>query len=245
MIRVLKSLFGLYAAIMFALSLLIVTPCYLLIFLLAPKKKAPHLAHLYVSRNWARMLFPIFFIRVKTRNKEFIDRNKVYLLVGNHRSQLDIPAYAQACPNTIRFLAKEELIKIPLMGYIIRNLYITVNRKSQEDRQRSMNAMVQSLRDGVSIFLCPEGTRNKTIEHLLPFKDGAFRVAIQSQLPLAVLTVKNADRLLSPLRPVELSPGTMECIWSKPIETKGMTEQDVPRLKEMVVALMVASLEGK
>jgi 1-acyl-sn-glycerol-3-phosphate acyltransferase len=245
MIRVLKALFGLWAALLFSLSLLIVTPCYLCIFLFAPKKKAPHLAHLYVSRNWARMLFPIFFIRIKIRNKELIDRNRVYVFIGNHRSQLDVPAYAVACPNTIRFLAKEELTKIPLLGYVIRNLYITVNRKSQEDRQRSMNAMVQSLRDGVSIFLCPEGTRNKTGEPLLPFKDGAFRVAIQAQLPLAVLTVKNTDKLLSPLRPIELSPGTMECIWSKPIETKGMTEKDVPRLKEMAAALMIASLEEK
>jgi 1-acyl-sn-glycerol-3-phosphate acyltransferase len=245
MIRVLKSLFGIYAGLMFAFSLLIVTPCYLCVFLLASKKRAPHIAHRYISRSWAWMLFPIFFIRIKTKNKEYIDRKRTYVFVGNHRSQLDVPAYARACPITIKFLAKEELTKIPLMGYIIRNLYISVNRKSAEDRKRSMDKMLQSLRDGVSIFLCPEGTRNKTKDPLLPFKDGAFRVAIASQLPVAVLTIKNADKLLSPLRPIELSPGTIECIWSKPIETAGMTEKDMSRLKEMVAALMIESLQAK
>jgi 1-acyl-sn-glycerol-3-phosphate acyltransferase len=244
MIRALKTLFGLWAALLFALSLLIVTPCYLFVFLLAPKQKAPHIAHRYISRNWAGMLFPIFFVRVKTKNKELIDSKRVYVFIANHRSQLDVPAYAVACPNTIRFLAKEELTKIPLLGYIIRNLYISVNRKSSEDRQRSMNAMQQSLRDGISIFLCPEGTRNKTSEPLLPFKDGAFRTAIEAQVPLAVLTVKNSEKLLSPLRPVELSPGTVECIWSMPIETKGMTEQDIPRLKEIARQQMLNSLNN-
>jgi 1-acyl-sn-glycerol-3-phosphate acyltransferase len=233
MLRVLKSLFGIYAAILFAVSLLIVTPCYLLIFMLAPKKKAAHWAHRYISRSWASMLFPGFLIRIKTKNAKFIDKNKVYVFVANHRSQLDVPAYARACPCTIRFLAKEELTKIPLMGYIIRNLYISVNRKSREDRQRSLNAMLQSLRDGISIFLCPEGTRNKTSDPLLPFHDGAFKVAIDAQVPLACLAIKNSEKLLSPVRAVELSPGTIECIWLPPIETKGMTEKDVPLLREM------------
>jgi 1-acyl-sn-glycerol-3-phosphate acyltransferase len=243
MIRALKSLFGIYAALMFALSLLVVTPLYILLFLIAPKKTAPHIAHRFISRNWAKLLFPVFFVLIKTRNRKHIDRKKVYVFVGNHRSQLDIPVYAVSCKNTIRFLAKEELTKIPLLGFIIRKLYISVNRKSQEDRQRSMQAMLQSLRDGVSIFICPEGTRNKTSEPLLPFKDGAFRVAIEAQVPLAVLTVKNAENLLSPLRPIELSPGMIECIWSPPIDTTGMTDKDVPRLKQMAADLMIANLK--
>jgi 1-acyl-sn-glycerol-3-phosphate acyltransferase len=243
MIRALKSLFGIYAAILFSVSLLVVTPLFLLVFWLVPEKKAPHIAHQYISRHWAGLLFPIFFIRIKTRNRHYINKNKVYVFVGNHRSQLDIPAYAVACKNTIRFLAKEELTRIPLLGYIIRKLYISVNRKSPEDRQRSMDRMLQSLQDGVSIFICPEGTRNKTSEPLLPLRDGAFRVAIEAQVPLAVLTVKNAENLLSPLRPIELQPGTIECIWSPPIETTGMTDKDLSRLKQMAAELMITSLK--
>jgi 1-acyl-sn-glycerol-3-phosphate acyltransferase len=244
MIRLLRTLLGLYAGLIFSLSLLIVTPCYLLVFLFAPKHKAPHIAHRFISRRWAGSLLPLFFIRIKIKNGELIDKNKTYVFIGNHRSQLDIPAYAVACRNTIRFLAKEELTKIPLMGYIIRKLYISVNRKSKEDRQRSLNAMLESLRDGISVFICPEGTRNKTSEPLLDFRDGAFRLAIESQLPLAVLTIKNSENILSPLRPIELSPGVIECIWSAPVETKGMTENDLPALKETAKNLMLKSLSS-
>jgi len=176
------------------------------------------------------------------RNQEYLDRNENYVFVANHSSALDIPAYALSSKNTFRFLSKAELAKIPVLGFIIRNLYITVDRKNKNDRVKSMEAMLQSLHDGVSIFICPEGTRNRTSAPLLDFRDGAFRTAIEAQVPIAVLTVKNANKLLTPLRPLELRPGTVELIWSKPIPTKGMTLQDVERLKRMAYEKMLSNL---
>ncbi len=240
--RVFRFLFGIYAAVVFTLTMVIVVVAYILIFSLAPKSKAPHWAHRYVSYNWAATLFIFFLVRWKIKNKELIDPKKNYVFVANHRSMLDIPAYALATKNTFKFLAKVELTKIPVLGYIIKNLYITVNRKDKNDRVRSMEVMLKSLREGISIFICPEGTRNKTDQPLIDFRDGAFRTAIESQMPLAVLTVKNADKLLSPLRPIELRPGTVTLIWSKPIETKGMTMDDLGRLKEMARKLIMANL---
>jgi 1-acyl-sn-glycerol-3-phosphate acyltransferase len=64
----------------------------------------------------------LLFIPSRVRNRHVIDSGKTYVFVANHQSQLDIPLYAIACSNIFRFLAKAELTKIPLMGYIIRNL---------------------------------------------------------------------------------------------------------------------------
>ena len=241
-IRALRFLFGLYAAVIFALSLLVVAPAYILVFSLASKEKSPHLAHRYVSYTWARILFIFFLVRLRVKNKELIDPKRNYVFVANHRSMLDIPAYALASTNTFRFLSKAELTKIPVLGYIIKNLYITVKRKDKADRVRSMEAMKKSLRDGVSIFIAPEGTRNKTDEPLMDFRDGAFRTAIEAQVPLAVLTLRNADRLLSPKRPIELRPGIIYATWSRPIETKGMTLADVELLKIKTRELMMENL---
>jgi 1-acyl-sn-glycerol-3-phosphate acyltransferase len=241
-IRFLRFLFGIYAAIIFIVTMLLVVIAYFLVFSFAPKKKAPHLAHRYISYNWAATLFIFFLVRWKVKNRHLIDPNENYVFVANHRSMLDIPAYALSCKNTFRFLSKAELAKIPVLGFIIRNLYITVDRKNKNDRARSMEAMLQSLRDGVSIFICPEGTRNTTKEPLLDFRDGAFRIAIEAQVPVAVLTVTNADKLLSPLRPIELRPGKVELIWSKPIPTKGMTMGDIDKLKNMARAQMISNL---
>lgn len=241
MIRLLRFIFTLIVGIFFILSFFVVLPFYFLIFTFYKKERAAVIAH-RLTRYWGKSLFILFLIRVKVKHKEFIDPKKTYVFISNHQSQLDIPAYTVACTNTLRFLAKVELTKAPLLGYVIRNLYISVDRKNKEARIKSMENMMHSLKEGVSVFICPEGTRNKTSKPLLDFHEGAFRLAIESQFPLAVLTVNNTAKLLSPLHPLELSPGVIYCTWSKPIETKGMTMNDLPLLKELARELMLVSL---
>ncbi|MBP6333899.1 MAG: 1-acyl-sn-glycerol-3-phosphate acyltransferase [Bacteroidia bacterium] len=240
--RILRFIFGLWAVLVFASSLLISGVLYFIIFSFAKEAKAHNIAHQMVSRNWARFLFILFGIRTKIRNVEVLDKSKVYVFAANHRSLLDIPAYAIACPHSFRFLAKAELMKIPVLGYIIRRLYISVERKSKAARVKSMENMNRSIRDGISVFICPEGTRNKTENLLLNFHDGAFRLAISAQVPLAVLTILHSGKLLSPGRPIELKPGLIECVWSKPIETIGMTEEDIPMLRQKTIELMEGEL---
>ena len=223
---------GLLALTGFAVTLLLVLPAYFLIFTFCPKQTAPRFAHQGVSRNWAKLLFPIFFIRFRVLGREKIDPKSTYVFIGNHRSQLDIPAFALSCTNTFRFLAKKELTRIPGLGWIIRRLYISVDRSSPAERTKSMEAMKKSLEDGISVFICPEGTRNTSSKPLLPFKDGAFRLAIETQTPLAVLTVIDSDKRLSPLHPLTLLPGNLTCIWSDVIVTKGMKLSDIESLKE-------------
>jgi 1-acyl-sn-glycerol-3-phosphate acyltransferase len=242
MVRLLKSFFGIYAAIIFIIMLIISFIGYGIVFTLFSDKKAPFIAHRFISRPWSRVLFFCWGIRLKIYNRELLDKKQTYVFIANHSSQLDIPAYAITTSHAIRFLSKVELTKIPLLGIIIKKLYITVDRKDKEARARSMENMVKSLQDGISVFICPEGTRNKTSDPLLPFHDGAFRLAIQAQIPLGILVLKNANKLLSPLRPIELMPGTIECHWCKPVSTIGMTQDDLPALKENVVRIMTEKL---
>lgn len=243
MIRFLRVLFGIYALLIFPGTLIIAAIVYSIIFLLFGNKRAPHIAHGF-SRAWARTLMILFFMPTDVRNKHFIDPKKKYVFIANHQSQIDIPLYALSCRNTFRFLAKAELTKIPLMGFIIRKLYLSVNRADRADRNKSIEVMRQSLEEGVSVFLCPEGTRNKKEDPpLLDFREGAFRLAIATQTPVAALTVLNTGRKLSPLHPIALAPGTVYAVWDEPIETKGMTMEDLPALKEKVMHNMVCHLQ--
>ncbi|MFM9055212.1 MAG: lysophospholipid acyltransferase family protein [Bacteroidota bacterium] len=228
--RLLRFVFTLYCAIPMLLSLLVVVPLYFLVFNFSTKERAPHLAH-RISQAWARFLYLAFFIRFKLRHTERISPQGLYVFAGNHRSFLDIPAWAMACPHTFRFLSKAELAKVPMLGYVIRKLYITVDRKDKHDRHRSIERMMSSLRENVAVFLAPEGTRNTTGDPLLPFKDGAFRLAIAAQVPLAVLVLHDADQLLSPKRPCEMRPGTLHGEWLPPFETAGLTESDLETFK--------------
>ena len=217
---------------------------YVFLFTFVNEKKAPHTAH-RITRAWGHTVFIITLIRCKVKGREKIDPKKVYVFVGNHQSQLDIPAYAVAAKNTFRFLSKEELTKIPVFGYLLRKLYITVKRDDKSDRSKSIQQMKKSLDEGISVFLCPEGTRNRTSAPLLDFKDGAFRLAIEAQVPVAILTVFDSKKRNSPQSQMELIPGVIHCVWDEPIETKGMTIDDVPLLKQRVYDIMLKNLEKK
>lgn len=239
--KILKTLFGLYAGIFFVLTLFIVVPVYACIFNFFSKEKGPKIAHKF-TRIWGKALYTFWLVRKQVKGRELIDPKQTYVFVGNHRSFLDIPLYVLSCNNTFRYLSKAELGKIPLLGYVIRNLYITVDRSDKKDKHRSIQVMKESLDAGISVFLCPEGTRNTTSDPLIPFKDGAFRLAIESGTPLAVLTVSHTRRLLSPLKPFQLSPGTVHSIWAEPIITKGMTMDNIEELKEQVRQIMIKNL---
>ena len=239
--EIIYLLLGILSLFVFVLSLILIFPVYFLIFSFWKKEKAPHVAH-KASRIWAKFLFTVLPVRLKIFGKEKIDENKTYVFVANHGSQLDIPVYALSCKNTMRFLAKAELTKIPIMGYVIKRLYLSVDRKDKNDRSKSMQAMMNSLKEGISVFLCPEGTRNRTEKPLLAFRDGAFRLAIESQIPVAVLTVLKARERNSPKNPLSLRPGFIHCVWDEPIETKGMTQDDVPALKQKVYEMMLKNI---
>ena len=242
-LRFFKSLFGIYAALFFIATLLISTPLYFFVFLFLSDKKAPHIAHQIISRSWARILTWGFFTPVRIKNSTYIHPGKAYVMIANHRSQLDIPLYALASKNTLRFLAKAELTKIPLLGFIIRKLYMTVNRTDRNDRNRSIEIMRRSLDENISVFLCPEGTRNRQNEPpLLDFREGAFRLAIITKTPIAVLTLLNTGEKLSPVHPMEFTPGPLYAVWDEPIDTSNLTMEDVPALKEKVRQMMIAHL---
>lgn len=240
----LRKAFGFYGLIAFAIWNILVIPCYFLVFIFVPQKYAYPIAHKYISRPWARMVLVSMFIRLKVKNKHYLDPEKTYVFVSNHQSVLDIPSFACSCNNTFRFLAKAELVKLPLLGFLIKRLYITVQRNSKADRAKSMEVMIDNLKQGISVYIYPEGTRNITGKPLINFHDGAFRLAILAQTPLAVMTIIDSKRLLSPLRPFELSPGALHCVWSPVIETKGMTQDDVPALKERTRKLMLQVLQN-
>jgi 1-acyl-sn-glycerol-3-phosphate acyltransferase len=228
------TLFGFYAVIIIILSFFIVIPAYVIIFSFIPKAKAPFMAH-KVSRFWAKLLYTLYFVRTDIKGMELIKPGQPYVFVCNHRSQLDIPLFAIACRNTFRFLSKIEVTKIPLIGYVVKRLYITVDRSSKEDRALSFIKMQDSLlKEKISIVIFPEGTRNRTSEPLIDFKDGAFRLAIDAKVPIAVLTILNSRELSPANRFMQLKPGRLKALWTKPITTVNMTAQDVPRLKEQV-----------
>jgi 1-acyl-sn-glycerol-3-phosphate acyltransferase len=178
---------------------------------------------------------------------DMIDRQKIrkgqsYIYVSNHTSFLDLPGIAMAIRGQFRALAKKELLKIPVFGWITRVTCVVVDRSSNESRRKSMDHLKKILGMGVSILLFPEGTQNRTQEKLQPFYDGAFRIAVETQEPILPMVVLGANKLMPPGK-VPQRPGRIRIVIGDEIPTKGLALADVGKLKERTMAVMNALIE--
>lgn len=154
--------------------------------------------------------------------------------VSNHVSNLD-PFLLAFLPWEMKFLAKSVLFRIPFVGWGIGIAGdIPLVRGSARSIKRAMDRCAAYVRSGMPVLIFPEGTRSTSPE-MLPFKDGAFRLAIQegaALLPLAVVGTENA------LRKHDWRPAPARAVVAagEPISTEGMTLSDIPALKERIRA---------
>jgi 1-acyl-sn-glycerol-3-phosphate acyltransferase len=192
----------------------------------------------FLHHVFSPLFFALIAVRLKVTGIESINIEKSYIIVGNHRSALDFIINAMAFPGIFRFLAKQELLRIPIFGWVVSKMCLIVDRSSAMSRARSVVAIKQELAEGYSIFIYPEGSRNKTNEPLAPFYDGAFRVAIQTGAPIAIQTIANIRAISATTKSIDLCPGMVRVHWESPIETKGLEPGKVGELKEQVWNIM-------
>jgi 1-acyl-sn-glycerol-3-phosphate acyltransferase len=133
----------------------------------------------------------------------------------------------------MKWLSKDGIFKIPIMGWMMRMAGdIEVQRGSATSRMQSLAGIRDRLDKNVSVMIMPEGTRSRTGE-LLPFRDGAFRVAIEKQLPVLPISVAGTRNCMAP-GTFRFQRARAEARVLPPIETTGMTMADVEDLKNRV-----------
>ncbi|HFA48258.1 MAG TPA: 1-acyl-sn-glycerol-3-phosphate acyltransferase [Bacteroidetes bacterium] len=235
--NIFRKIWAIYGITVFFILWTILMPFYLIAFLLFPKSWTK--AIIWFSHHiYTRLFFTLILVRIKIEGLEYLDKKKTYIIVSNHLTALDFMVNARAYPGVYKYLAKIDLVKIPVFGFIVKKLCVLVDRKSRESRVKSIAYLRQTLKDGYSVFLYPEGTRNETDAPLLPFHKGAFSTAIESGCPVAVQTIVKIKHVSGKASGLDLFPGTIKVVWSKPISTEGMTNKDVLKLKEKVEAIM-------
>ncbi|MBX2910966.1 MAG: 1-acyl-sn-glycerol-3-phosphate acyltransferase [Cyclobacteriaceae bacterium] len=186
---------------------------------------------------WSWTFSKLNFIPYHIKGRENIGKGKAYIYVGNHTSYLDIPGITLTIPTQFRPLAKKELQKIPVFGWIARSACIIVDRSSNESRRKSMEHLKEVLAMGISILIFPEGTQNRTQKRLQPFFDGAFRIAIETKQPILPIVVLNAGKLMPPHK-LHIEPGTIRIVVGKEIPTAHLTLKETGTLKQKVFATM-------
>ena len=181
------------------------------------------------GKMWSRFnsfMTPMFVSVIGTEN---IDRKQSYIVVANHRSLYDIFAIYGWFPLDFRWVMKMELRRVPVMGYMAEKIgHICIDRSNPRAAIDTINAAKNRIADGTSVFFFPEGTRSETNE-MLPFKKGAFRLAIDMELPVLPLTIIGTDYIL-PTNTIRLFPGRAKIVIHKPIDIKNYGSETVERL---------------
>lgn len=163
--------------------------------------------------------------------------------ISNHRSFLDILLAIYLAKRGVRFLGKVEAFRWPVIGFFATKLgHIPVKRENKEARAESYETMKAIADKGASVFLFPEGKIPMDDKLLHNFRPGAFRLAIETQQPLVVITMINAA-VLMPSVGFSLRPGKTINYVSSAIETKGMSEDDIPILMERAREIMLKNLQ--
>lgn len=146
---------------------------------------------------WARLFCILSFVRVKVYGRENIDKNESYVFIANHQGAYDIFAIYGYLNHNFKWMMKESLSKIPLVGFACKCAgHIMVDRNNPQGIRRTMENARETLKDGMSIVVFPEGSRTKT-GYMSAFKKGAFMLASQFELPMIPLTIDGSYDILT------------------------------------------------
>jgi len=190
---------------------------------------SPRLANLGVAVPWGRALTWLAPVGVEVDGLDAIDPEQSYVVVANHQSQFDIPVIYGWIGLDLRWVAKAELSRIPFVAAGCRAIgHIFIDRSDPAQARTAINRAVSRLKPGTGLMFFAEGTRSRTGE-LLPFKKGAFRVAIDQQLPVLPVTVVDTREVM-PAKSLRIRPGSVRMIVHPPISTAGLAQRDAARL---------------
>jgi 1-acyl-sn-glycerol-3-phosphate acyltransferase len=196
------------------------------------------------NRWWARLFFIFAFLPMEVVGRERLNSKRQYVFSPNHFSYLDIPLMGLNPVNTI-FVGKSEIGKVPLFGWMYSRLHITVNRASLKSKMNSLKQSLEAVDQGKSLVIFAEGGMiAKHPPQMSRFKDGAFRVAIEKQIPIVPVTIPH-NWIILPDPENRLYGGKVKVIFHEPIETLGMTVAQTDELKERVFAIIDKELKNE
>jgi 1-acyl-sn-glycerol-3-phosphate acyltransferase len=230
MLKFSQQIYTLWCAIVFAGLFLLLFP----LFLLLIPFPAWHKHSFYLNRIWAWTALKLVGIPTEITGKEHIIKKQQYVFCSNHFSLLDILSFGFA-PNPVLYVGKKSLAKIPLFGFMFSRLHVTVDRTSLKNSYEALQNAISRMNNSRSLVMYPEGgIYSQNIPEMVRFKDGAFRAAVQKQIPLVPVTLPDNWIILPDLKVPLITRRKMRMIFHDPIETKGLNIDDVPALKQQV-----------
>jgi 1-acyl-sn-glycerol-3-phosphate acyltransferase len=195
-----------------------------------------------IGKLWAWLILKTNRVKLQVEGLEKIVRNKSYVFISNHASNLDPPALCLAIPQTLRFIAKRSLAKVPIFGQALKlGRIILIDRSDNQKAVETINKAIKDLKGGISAFFFAEGTRSPD-GMLQAFKKGGIMVALKTKLPIIPITVVDSYKLL-PRKALRIRPGVLRIIVGDPIDTSSYNEDDKDFLVQKVRDVIADTLK--
>jgi 1-acyl-sn-glycerol-3-phosphate acyltransferase len=227
--KIIGTIYSMYAFIVFIVVMLLLFPFFVIASFFGRIKGGNMMYS--ICRIWADAVFLFWGMYHKNIFEVPKAKDHAVVYVFNHLSYIDIPIMMKAFRNEpIRILAKAEMAKVPVFGYIYRKAAVMVDRASDAARAKSVMQLKSILSKNISIVISPEGTFNMTDKPLKEFYNGAFKIAVEMQTPIQPVLFLDAYDRLNYKSIFSLTPGKSRAVFLPEI----LPGNDVELLKQKV-----------
>ena len=193
---------------------------------------------LIMRKFWSPVVLKLLGVKVKIEGFDKVDKNANYLIMANHNSFVDIPVLSHSLPFNTFFIAKQELGKVPLLGWYIRaSGMILIDRSNRIKANQSIALAANYIGNGKVVIIFPEGTKSKD-GNIAIFKKGGFHLAQQAQTQILPIKIKGAREVWPNKRPFCLRRGVIKLIIGTPIQPKELQSMEIGAQAEHVRSII-------
>ena len=185
----------------------------------------------YAIVSWAlRVVLFLSGTKLEVKGLENVPKDRAVMFVGNHRSFFDIVINYSILPPLMGFIAKKEIKKVPILaGWMKRMNCLFLDRQNIKEGMKTIIAGTEKLKAGISIFIYPEGTRAKSDDAMIEFKEGSFKMAEKSGAPIVPVAINNSSACFEDHFP-RIKKAHVIIEYGKPIETSELSKEEKKHL---------------
>jgi 1-acyl-sn-glycerol-3-phosphate acyltransferase len=204
-------------------------------------EKRGSFAH-WCARTWSRLILATTGVRVTVEGLERLQPGRTYVFAANHQSFYDIPIAFWRIPYQLRIISKDAIGRFPFLGWHLKRTGHMLVDRARPDRKSIFEWGARLTSNGLSLIIFPEGTRTRD-GRVGPFKRGGFYIAVTAGLPIVPVSIVGSRHVMLKGR-LATYPGHVRVVIHDPIETAGLSEDDVRSLSERVRQVVAPDAES-
>nr|WP_317361551.1 lysophospholipid acyltransferase family protein [uncultured Blautia sp.] len=207
--------------------------------------RAKDISSLRIIQTVFRFILKVTGADITIIGHENVPKDQAVLYIGNHRSFFDILLTYVHCPDLTGYVAKKEMEPIPLLSIWMRYLHcLFLDRKDIKEGMKTILTAIEKVKNGISICIFPEGTRNKGNDELelLPFHEGSFKIATKSDCPIIPMAISNSAEIFENHFP-KIKPCKVVVEYGKPIYPEQLSKEDKKRLGAYTQGIILEMLK--